>query len=154
MTVEPIAPYLEPLRVSVRVERRPQEAFEVFTSGLARWWPLATHSLGQEKAVTCGIEPGAGGLVYEVDADGRRQAWGRVLAWDPPRRLLLSWHPGRPAEQAQEVEVRFRPDGTGTRVELEHRDWQKLGAEAEAVRGRYGEGWTGVLRLYARGTEA
>lgn len=148
MAVEPIAPYLEPLRFTVRVERPPADAFEVFTSGFGRWWPLATHSLGRERAVTCGIEPSVGGLVYEVGERGERLAWGRVLAWDPPRGLVLSWHPGRPAEQGQEVEVRFVADGGGTRVELEHRDWQKLGGEAGSVRGRYGEGWKGVLRKY------
>jgi uncharacterized protein YndB with AHSA1/START domain len=90
--------------------------------------------------------------VYEAGADGVRAGWGRVLAWEPPRRLLLSWHPGRPEAQAQEVEVLFVADGTGTRVELEHRDWQKLAGEAESVRGDYAEGWAGVMQRYARAT--
>jgi hypothetical protein len=151
MKVEPIAPDLEPLRVSVRVELRPEEAFALFAAGFPRWWPLATHSLGGEKAASCGIEPAAGGLVYEVGRDGGRIAWGRVLAWDPPGGLVLAWHPGRPAEQAQEVEVRFRADGSGTRVELEHRDWHRLGRGAGELHGRYREGWAVVLQAYVAG---
>jgi hypothetical protein len=148
MAVEPIAPYLEPLRVSVRVQRAPADAFELFTGGLARWWPLATHSIGQAHAQSCVIEPRAGGAVYETDDDGTRHPWGRVRVWEPPRRLVLFWHPGRPEEQRQEVEVRFEPDGAGTRVELEHRDWQKLGADAARGRESYGRGWARVLQEY------
>jgi uncharacterized protein YndB with AHSA1/START domain len=148
MPVEPIAPYLEPLRVSVRVERPQAEAFELFTDGIARWWPLATHSIAQERAGSCVIEPHAGGAVYEIGADGARHPWGRVVAWEPPRRLVMSWHPGRPPEQGQELEVRFEPEGAATRVELEHRDWQKLGAQAERGRESYGRGWASVLQSY------
>jgi uncharacterized protein YndB with AHSA1/START domain len=148
MSVEPIAPYLEPLRLSVRVPRPPAEAFELFTAGLARWWPLATHSISQAHAASCVIEPRVGGAVYEVDRDGTRHPWGQVRAWDPPRRLVLFWHPGRPQEQGQEVEVRFEPEGAATRVELEHRDWQKLGAEAAQGRESYGRGWATVVQKY------
>jgi uncharacterized protein YndB with AHSA1/START domain len=145
MSVEPIAPYLEPLLKTVRVARPPAEAFAVFTAGFGRWWPLATHSIGQEHAVNCVIEPAVGGGVYETSDRGERFEWGRVLVWEPPRRFVMSWHPGQPPEEAQEVEVRFLPDGAGTRVELEHRDWQKLGARAKETRASYDAGWQGVL---------
>src|SRR6185503_20128896 len=114
MSVEPIQPYLEPVRKSVTVARTPAEAFEVFTAGFARWWPLRTHSIAQERARTCGIDAWVGGEVYEVDDAGVRCAWGRVLAWEPPHRLVLSWHPGMEPEVAQEVELRFTPRGRGT----------------------------------------
>ena len=154
MSVEPIAPYLEPLRLSVHVQRPVAEAFELFTSGFSRWWPVATHSVSQDKAVTCGIEPAVGGAVYEVNDSGERLPWGHVVAWEPPRRLVLYWHPDRDAAEGQEVEVRFEPDGQGTRVALEHRDWQKLGRDAEKARQGYGMGWPGVLQQYVTAANA
>jgi len=154
MSVEPIAPYLEPLRLSVRVERKVAEAFDVFTTGFGRWWPLSTHSISQEKATTCGIAPAAGGLVYEVNERGERLPWGHVVVWEPPRRLVLYWHPDRDAEQGQEVEIRFQPDGEVTLVTLEHRDWQKLGKDAEAAHRGYGMGWPGVLQHYVEATRS
>jgi uncharacterized protein YndB with AHSA1/START domain len=149
MSVEPIAPYLQPLRASVRVERPVAEAFQVFTSGFGRWWPLAKYSISQEKAVACWIEPAVGGAVYEVNDRGERILWGHVLVWEPPKRLVLFWHPYGGPERGQEVEIRFQADGKGTLVELEHRDWQKLGDDAERAHRNYGEGWPGVLEKYA-----
>jgi uncharacterized protein YndB with AHSA1/START domain len=151
MTVEPIQPYLEPVRKSVTVERTPAEAFEIFTGRLAQWWPLHTYSLGQERARSCVLEPRVGGEVYELDTAGVRSSWGRVLVWEPPGRLVLSWHPGVEPEAAQEVEVRFTPNGSGTLVELEHRGWARLGARARDARDTYEGGWTGVLGEYFAG---
>lgn len=145
MNPTPIAPYLEPLRKSVRVTRPPETAFRVFTSGIATWWPLRTHSLSLERATTCVLEPRVGGTLHEIRDDGERIAWAEVVAWEPPHRLVLAWHPGRPESTAQEVEVRFIPDGDGTRVELEHRNWQALGEDAAALRGNYDGGWEKVL---------
>jgi len=134
-----------PLRATVTVERPPLEAFHVFTAGVARWWPLRTHSVSRAHAVSCVIEPRPGGAVYEVQDNGERHPWGRVREWEPPQRLVLSWHPGRPAAVAQEVEIRFRAEGTGTRVELEHRGWARLGADATEARRSYEGGWRTVL---------
>lgn len=145
MSVEPIQPYLEPLRRSVTVERPPAEAFDIFTARLGRWWPLDRFSLGQERARSCAVEPRVGGEICEVRDDGERSAWGTVLLWDPPHRLVMTWHPGHPAETAQEVEVRFTAQGAGTLVELEHRGWAKLGARAREARESYAGGWAAVL---------
>jgi len=154
MAVEPIAPYLEPVRKSVRVARPPAEAFAVFTGGLGRWWPLGTYSIGQERAVACVMEGRAGGAIYETNDAGERSDWGRVVTWEPPRRFVMTWHPGQPPEVAQEVEVRFSPDGAGTLVELEHRGWQKLGARAAEAREGYDGGWVDVLGVhFARACE-
>jgi uncharacterized protein YndB with AHSA1/START domain len=150
MTAEPIQPYLEPVRKSVRVPKPVNEAFELFTAGLGRWWPLASHSVGQERARTCAIEPRLGGEVYEVRDDGERCPWGRILAWEPPRRFVMTWHPGRNPDSGQELEVRFIAEPAGTRVELEHRGWQKLGAEAKETRESYDSdrGWKTALGRY------
>lgn len=152
MTVEPIQPYLEPVRKSVSVSRSVNEAFDLFTAGLGRWWPLASYSISQERARTCALEPRVGGEVYEVRDDGERCPWGRILAWEPPRRFVMTWHPGRDPDTAQELEVRFVAEPGGTRVDLEHRGWQKYGPEVEAKGARESydsdSGWKSVLARY------
>lgn len=152
MTVEPIQPYLEPVRKSVSVSRSVNEAFDLFTAGLGRWWPLASYSISQERARTCALEPRVGGEVYEVRDDGERCPWGRILAWEPPRRFVMTWHPGRDPDTAQELEVRFVAEPGGTRVDLEHRGWQKYGPAAEAKEARESydsdAGWKSVLARY------
>lgn len=145
MSVERFEPYLQPIRKSVTVSRPVSETFEVFTAGIARWWPLARYSINESRAKSCGIDPFVSGEVYEVREDGVRCPWGKVLVWEPPHRLVLSWHPGREPEEAQEVEVRFTGVEGSTRVDLEHRNWQKLGEAAAAARKSYDGGWEHVL---------
>lgn len=143
--VEPIAPYLEPIRQSASVQRSPDDAFRIFTTEIASWWPKSRYSVSQERARNVVLEPLPGGRVYEVRDDGETFDWGKVLVWEPPMRLVLSWHPGRAPDVAQEVEVRFSPQGDKTRVDLEHRNWARLGAEAATVRERYAGGWVEVF---------
>lgn len=146
----------EPLRKSVTVRRPPPAAFRLFTQGIASWWPLASHSLTGADAASCAIEGRPGGRVFERSRLGRPLIWGHVLAWEPPRRLVFSWHPGREAETAQEIEVSFRDAGDGaTLVELEHRGWERLGAEAAEAREDYDSGWDHVLaECYARAAQS
>jgi uncharacterized protein YndB with AHSA1/START domain len=140
------APRIEPLRRQVVVRRSTAEAFHIFTARIGAWWPLRDrYTVFQEYSQTCVIEPRVGGLVYEVSTRGERSVWGTVLAWEPPHRLVLSWHPGRGPETAQELEVRFLAVVGGTRVELEHRGWEKLGDAALETRGGYEKGWVYVL---------
>lgn len=143
--VERVEHELEPLRKSVTVACSPDLAFETFTARIASWWPLERYSISLERARDCAIEPRAGGEIYEIRDDGERCPWGRVLAWEPPQRFVMSWHPGREPESAQEVEVRFRETPEGTVVELEHRDWAKLGEGAGESRKGYDGGWAHVL---------
>ena len=150
MAVESIAPYREPVRKSVTVRCTPARAFSVFTEGMSAWWPLPSHSLSAGRAAGCGIEPRVGGNVYEVRDDGERTSWGWVVAWEPPSRLVLKWHPGHERSQAQEVEIRFTPVGGGTRVDLEHRGWEALGAGAADARDGYNQGWGVFVELFAR----
>ena len=89
----------------------------------------------------CAIEPRVGGRVFERAADGRETSWGTVPAYDPPYRLAFSWVVQLPAEQAQLVEIRFAAEDRGTRVELTHSGWEKLGDAAAGRRERYDRGW-------------
>ena len=136
---------IEPVRKSVEVRRSPADTFRIFTEEIAGWWPLAKYSVSQEKAVRCALEGRVGGRLYEEDNNGQRYVWGTVTAWEPPRRLVFTWHPGRGADTAQEVEILFEETETGTRVKLEHRGWEALGEEAARTHEDYDAGWETVL---------
>lgn len=142
---ESIGPYLEPIRKSVTVNQTPEAAFDLFTSGIADWWPGDRYSVSQARIERVVLEPKPDGAVYEVRDDGQTFPWGKVLLWQPHERFVLSWHPGREPDEAQEVEVRFSKHANGTLVELEHRNWRGLGSEASVVRERYSGGWEEVL---------
>lgn len=142
---------IEPVRRTVEVRCTPEEAFRLFIEEIDSWWPLASHSVGREAATGCFFEGLVGGRIYETHRDGSLHLWGTVTAWDPPRRIVFSWHPGRDAATAQEVELRFSPAEDGTRVELEHRGWERLGERGPDLREAYQTGWVGVLsRFVAR----
>jgi uncharacterized protein YndB with AHSA1/START domain len=142
------------VRKSVTVKATPERAFEVFTAGVATWWPLEEHSIGEKQARTVAIEPRVGGRFYETADNGDEHDWGTVTAWDPPSRFACTWHPGNDPAQAQDLDVRFIPDGDGTRVELAHTGWERRENPAEAMEG-YDSGWDVVLgELYARAANA
>ena len=125
-------------------------AFGVFAEETARWWPLLTHSVFGEEAQTCLLEPYAGGRFFEVHADGQQKSeWGRVLAWEPPRRVALSFYAGHTAEERTDLEMTFEPEADGCRVVLTQGGWERRGAQAEAQREAYESGWDEVLTRYA-----
>jgi uncharacterized protein YndB with AHSA1/START domain len=136
-----------PVVKAVVVRVTPAQAFEFFARDLARWWPLAQFHTGPEP-VDCAIEPRVGGRVFERAADGRETSWGTVVAYEPPRRLAFSWLVGGlNADQAQLIDVRFTSDATGTRVELTHSGWEKVGDAAKAVarREQFNRGWATII---------
>jgi len=135
---------VEPVRRSIMVDCPVEEAFRVFTAELTSWWPLLTHSIGGADVEALVFEERLGGEVYEVTKDGTRAHWADVLAWEPPDRFVLDWRVN-PTEPATELEVRFADEGAGTRVDLEHRGWERLGERADEARGNYANGWVTVL---------
>ena len=123
---------------------------------------MKSHSLipaGQKDVV---IEPRDGGRWYEVGNDGSENEWGRVLAWEAPERVLLAWQLNADWTYDPEfetiVEVRFTADGDHTIVDFEHRDLERFGEKAEAVRGDYETGmdggWRTLLDNFQRAAEA
>ena len=132
------------VRKSVSVSAPIERAFEVFTERIGTWWPFESHSIGEERTRDAVLEGREGGTLYEVMDGGETAPWATVLAWEPPRRVLLSWHVN-PEVPATELEVRFAEDGDGTRVVLEHRGWERLGERGDASRGNYEQGWDHVL---------
>jgi uncharacterized protein YndB with AHSA1/START domain len=152
MTAKRITP--APVRRTLHVNAEPARAFDVFTRRIAAWWPVG-HTLLRSPVKETVIEPGAGGRWYQRGEDGSQCDIGRVLAWDPPARLLLAWQlnaawqfdPGL----VTEVAVAFLEDGPGrTRVEFEHRLLERMGENSEALRGQIDapDGWTAILECY------
>ena len=135
--------------VSVPVER----AFEVFTAQIGTWWPLRTHAVDTERSETVIMEGRVGGRLYERTPSGEEHVWGTLVAWEPPNRIVYSWHPGRGEETAQEVEITFSPEAEGTRVDIRHYGWEKLGDRLEETIASYNEGWDKVIAVYARAAE-
>lgn len=117
-----------PIRNSVQIDCPVEDAFQLFTERFAEWWPLATHSLNQDEAESCAIEPWEGGRVFERTRSGEEHEWGTVTRWDPPHRIEFAWHPGTHAAGRQRVEVEFSVNADGTRVTLTHTGWQLAGA--------------------------
>ncbi len=148
---------IAPVRKSVLVDASPPQAFAVFTSGIDRWWPKS-HGIGASPIRESVIEPFVGGRWFTRHKDGSDVVIGRVRVWQPAERLVVSWEISsewkpdpRPAF-ASEVEVRFTPEAGGrTRVELEHRNFERLGAAAgEKMRKDVDGGWPYLLDLYAK----
>jgi uncharacterized protein YndB with AHSA1/START domain len=128
-----------------------ETAFLTFTEEIDTWWPLGTHSLGKQRAERVVLEGRAGGRVYEVWDDGSERPWGTVTVWEPPERLVLSWKVNPDALAPTLLEVRFVPDGPdATRVELDHRGWEALGAAAGESFASYETGWDVVLGTFVR----
>jgi uncharacterized protein YndB with AHSA1/START domain len=150
---------MAPVRKSIRVSAGQAHAFEVFTSRLDRWWPRKA-SIGNAPMKTSVLEPHLGGWWYQVGEDGSRADVGKILVWEPPHRFVMSWDINsnwKPdASVSSEVEVRFLPDGpNATRVELEHRKFEQMGAEAgEKMRKDVDGGWPGMLEHFKQAAEA
>ena len=144
---------------SITVEAPVERAFTVFTEDMASWWPPEHHIIGVPLASMV-FEPEVGGDVYDVGEDGSRCRWARVLAYEPPTRLVFSWDISLQwqieddPERTSEIEVRFVPEGEArTRVELEHRRLNRHGDGWEGMRDAVGSpgGWqTGLGRFAER----
>jgi uncharacterized protein YndB with AHSA1/START domain len=142
---------------SITVNAGRERAFAVFTEKFSTWWPKG-HHIGTAELADAVIEPRVGGRWYEVGTDGVECEWGVVLAYDPPSRVVLSWHlqgdwgydpdPAR----ASEVEVEFtRETDDRTRVVLTHRHIERhTMAEKVATGVDAPGGWGGILADYAK----
>lgn len=133
-----------------------ERAFQVFTSSFGTWWPADYH-IGEAEMVDAIIEPKVGGRWFERGADGTECDWGKVLEWEPPHRLVVTWQLNGQwqydpdPEHASEIEVRFTADGSArTIVELEHRHLDRL-VLGQAMRDgiNRGGGWDALLEVFA-----
>ena len=154
-----IAVKIAPVRKSIRVNATQARAFDVFTSGLGRWWPR-DHGIGNKPMKAAVMETRLGGRWYELAEDGTQANVGRIIVWEPPQRFVMTWdinsHWKPDTTISSEVEVRFIADGANaTRVELEHRKFEQMGAEAgESMRKDVDGGWPRLLELFRTEAEA
>ncbi|HKN30247.1 MAG TPA: SRPBCC family protein [Roseiarcus sp.] len=161
VTLESVQPYLKEevsnvwrLWKTMTVNASPARAFDVFTGRMIRWW-RPDHHIGSSPMKELVLEPRVDGRWYEVGEDGSACDWGKVLAYEPPTRIVLAWQLNQDwkydASFVTELEVRFVAEGTATRVELEHRNLDRFGARADALRADLDsqEGWTGALVAFA-----
>jgi len=144
---------IAPIIKSVTVKAPPARAFELFAGHMERWWPVG-KTVGRNPHVAIVLEPHTDGRWFERDAEGNDTYWGKVLAWEPPTRLLLGWQLNSKwaydPDFLTELELTFVPaEGGGTRVTLEHRNLERFGADAakhaEALRG----GWPTFFAKFA-----
>ncbi len=149
------------VRKVMSVQAPQRIAWGVFTAEMGTWWPLAHYKIGKANAVDAVIEPRVGGRWYERGDDGSTCDWGRVLLWEPPARLVLTWDITADWQfdptLNTEIEVRFIPEAGGsTRVELEHRRLDRYGARRDQMRAIFEtEGdWGRLLAMFARVAES
>ena len=137
---------IAPIVQTIEIKAPPARAFELFASRIGDWWPQG-NGIGKNPLVTVIIEPHVDGRWFERDADGNDTLWGKVLAWEPPARLLLAWQltPEWKHDPAliTEVELIFATGAAGgTLVTLEHRHLERFGPHGEAFAAKIGGGWS------------
>src|SRR2546428_2679686 len=146
------------VRTSIVVEAPIERAFTVFTEDIGSWWPPDHHIL-EAKLAEMVFEPREGGHVYDRGVDGSECRWARVLAYERPNRVVISWDISAQwqiemnLEKTNEVELRFVSEAPDrTRVELEHRNLERHGEGWEKMRDAVGspDGWAGGLRAFAK----
>lgn len=148
----PTAAVKRTLHVAVPIDY----AFRTLTERMGTWWP-ASHHIGKTPFAEIVVEPRAGGRWFEGDAAGSECDWGKVLVFDPPKQLVVSWHLQADwhydpdMSRASEVAFQFIEEGPeATRIEFEHRHLERHGEGWEQIRAGVDSpgGWTGVLGQY------
>ena len=144
------------VKKSIIVNATLEHAFDVFTAGFDSWWPRS-HHIGKSPMEKAVIEMRVGGRCYSTQVDGTDCDWGQILEWDPPHRFVLAWQITHEwgyqpdLSRSSEVEIRFTAQpGGGTRVDLEHRHFERMGPEGDTMRvGVDGPGgWSSLMELF------
>jgi len=151
---------IAPVRKSIRVKTSQARAFEVFTAGLGVWWPRKEHGIAGKPMKSMVMETRLGGRWYELSEDDSETNIGKIIVWDPPQRFVMSWDLNSKWKPDttfnSELEVKFIPDGAdATRVELEHRKFERMGVEAgESARRDVDGGWPKLLERFKAHVES
>jgi uncharacterized protein YndB with AHSA1/START domain len=141
-----------PIRQSVVVRSDQAHTFTTFVRTIGAWWPVQPFSAGKDRVRDITVEERPGGRVYETWHDGTVVDWGELLAWEPPRRFVMTW---AMTPASTEVELSFAVLGPAlTRVTVEHRGWEALTSEQLGedcalpggyTGGAYSAGWATIL---------
>lgn len=147
---------IAPVRKQITVAASQQRAFEWFTREMSRWWP-PSHSILKSPLKQYIVEAAQGGRWYAVGEDGSTAQTGYVIEWQPPQKLVLAWQLNADWQfdsgLITEVEVNFIAESElVTRVELEHRNLQRMGQRAAQMRDMVDapRGWTAILEAYSK----
>jgi uncharacterized protein YndB with AHSA1/START domain len=146
---------IAPVVKTLTVNAAQAHAFEVFVSGIDRWWPKS-HTLRPSPLARSVIEPKVGGRWYTVHEDGGECVVGHMRVFERPHRIVFTWEINAQWQPdttvSSEVEVIFTAEGPNvTRVQLEHRKFEALGQEGgQKMRDGVGSpgGWSGILELF------
>jgi hypothetical protein len=134
-----------PLRMQFEVTCSVEHAFTVWTSRFGAWWP-SDHTVTGRSDLDVVLQTGVGGRIYERTPEGVEYDWGVVTVWAPPTELGYRWHLRRDRADATEVRIRFLALGpAATRVDIEHRGWERLGATADECREQNYAGWQTLM---------
>ena len=147
------------VKKSVTVKCSREHAFEIFNKRYDLWWPK-THKIGSADFKTAVVEEKVGGRWYEVGVDGSTCEWGKVLAYEPPSRVVLAWHTqpnwthDPDPNHASRVEITFTDLGGGqTRVDLVHSDLENHGHGWQEMRAQLADGWSSIMDGYGQAAE-
>jgi uncharacterized protein YndB with AHSA1/START domain len=144
------------VRKTITVKASAEQAFHVFTEEFDTWWPRS-HHIGKSPMRKAIIEGHTGGRCYSEQVDGTECPWGQILVWEPPRRFVMAWQINAQWQyepdlaKSSEVEVNFTPESGGiTRVELEHRYFERMGPSGNTMRIGVDSpgGWGSLLQLF------
>jgi uncharacterized protein YndB with AHSA1/START domain len=116
----------------------------MWTSRAELWWPRS-HTVSRAEALDIVFEARPGGRIFERVEDGVEHDWGRVTVWDPPHRLSYRWHLFFDPEEATDIEITFAPADAGTRVRIEQRGWERLGAAGVQRRTNTDRAWSAIV---------
>ena len=146
--------------VALRVQAPAERCFAAFVQEIGAWWrPNRLFQTTPRDPGRLAFEPGEGGRLTETLANGKVFEIGRILAWEPPGRLVFSWRQASfPPDLQTEVEVRFEAVGPETRVSVEHRGFHQVPEGGAARHGfpdhallmRLAEWWRDLLAAFAR----
>jgi uncharacterized protein YndB with AHSA1/START domain len=140
------------IRKTIEVKAPIDRAFRVFAGRMGDWWHKEHSVANGTTQADVIIEPRAGGRWYEKGADGSEHQWGYVKAYEPPRRLVLAWQLTREFQFDPNfettVEVTFEEGEDRTVVQFEHRDLERMGADAVQLLESMDGGWGMLLDLF------
>lgn len=131
--------------MSFVVECPPDRAFSLWTERTTEWWPVS-HTVTALPGLEVIFQGRAGGRIFERAPDGSEVDWGEIAVWEPPQRLTYLWHIRADRTDATEAEITFTPEESGgTRIDIVHRGWERLGARGPGWREANRAGWDGLL---------
>jgi uncharacterized protein YndB with AHSA1/START domain len=149
-------PSIKSIKLELSVQVPISEAFWGFITEINSWWPQE-YTWAGNKLIKIAIEPKLNGRCYEIGPHGFQCDWGRVLVWEPPKRILFTWQiapdrvPEPDPEKVSEIEILFKEEKGKTNVTFLHSKFEKHGEKAEFYRNSLSssKGWPYILNCYS-----